>query len=65
MTNIRARDMQALKRRRDFLCQRMEYNGRADTGHSYDAQEYNALDRVIKRLEEEDGEETEVQHTNE
>lgn len=60
MTNIRQCDIKALKRRRDFLTQRMEYNGMSDTGRSYDAAEYNALDRVIKSLEGQDGEEREV-----
>lgn len=60
MSNIRACDLKALKRRRDFLSQRMENNGMADTGRSYDAAEYNALDRVIKALEAQDGKEAEI-----
>lgn len=61
MSNIRQRDIKVLKRRRDFICQRMENNGMADTGRSYDAEEFNALDRVIKTLEAQNGKETEVQ----
>ena len=60
MSNIRTCDLKALKRRRDFLSQRMENNGMADTGRSYDAAEYNALDRVIKTLEAQDGKEAEI-----
>lgn len=57
MNNIRARDIKALKRRMEFLTARMENNGMADTGRSYDAAEYNALKNVLEAI---DGEEAEV-----
>jgi hypothetical protein len=61
MVNIRRCDIRALKRRRDFLMQRLMKNGMADTGFSYDNAEAVALDRIIKRYEGEavlsDGEE--------
>lgn len=60
MTNINSKDIKTLKRRRDFLTQRMDYNDMADTGRSYDAAEYNALCHVIKAWEESHGKETEI-----
>lgn len=61
MVNIRRCDIRALKRRRDFLMQRLMKNGMADTGFSYDNAEAVALDRIISRYEGEavlsDGEE--------
>lgn len=65
MNNISRRDIKTLKRRRDFLSQRMEYNDMADTGRSYDAAEYNALNHVIQLWEEENGKETEVSDIDE
>ena len=61
MNSINSKEIKTLKRRRDFLSQRMDYNDMADTGRSYDAAEYRALNKVIKIWEAEHGKETEVQ----
>lgn len=60
MDSIRARDIKALNRRRDFLAERMRRNGDGDTGKSYDACEYNALTRVLEVLESYNAKETKV-----
>lgn len=51
MAYINNHDIKTLKRRRDHLYKRMEYNGSSDTGYSFDAREAKTLDKVIQFLE--------------
>lgn len=66
MAYISNHDMKLLKRRRDFLYTRIDNNGEADTGFSYDKAEASALDKVIRFIEAQpvrlvpDGKETAV-----
>lgn len=66
IVTITNHDLRMLKRRRDHLYQRMENNGKADTGYSFDAQEARILDKVVNYIERQairsydDGEEATV-----
>ena len=66
MSNIKKSDIIILRRRKDFLENRIRTNKSADTGFHYDRAEFGALQRVIdlasRELERRYGQEAVVQN---